>query len=209
VECPGTPYEFFCPPSFVDTPAACWTCKHLWCPFCWGRLVAKETYDRFRQIDKAHFANHWIAEIRACEYLPYTLSDKAIRQQISSAAARFARQQKLGSSPGVFKLTTVEPAGPGCRVVVRIAALVTPKIMKLRPATTTPALEVVYHRTYGKNYELAKLVGRVCEYPFELLFQPAEEVKRVLGLREGLRLMSSSGLLRERRKPDEEDEQDD
>ena len=118
-----------------------------------------------------------------------------------AAAQGVCRKLKLvTTSPGLFKLTTVEPADAGCRVTVRVLAFVPLKFTKKRLPATSPELDVVYHRLYGKNYELAKLVGRVCEYPFELLFQPAEEVKRVLDLRSGLRLMASSGWLRHKTK---------
>lgn len=203
-----TPYNFICPPSFVETTQAFWTCRDIWCPFCWGRLVALATYERLRHIDKVYFQTHLIAEVRAHEFISYDLPDEQIRERISTAAQRVCRQLKLlTTSPGLFKLTTVEPTDSGCRVTVRVIAFVTPKFAEKRRATTSPELDVVYQKLYGANYEFAKLVGRVCEYPFELLFQPAAEVKRVLELRQGLRLMSSSGVFRERTKPDEQEDE--
>jgi hypothetical protein len=171
-------------------------------------MVALDTYERFHRLDQIHFTHHLLAEVRAYEYLSYDLPDKRLQQLISTAAQRVCRQLKLlTTSPGLFKLTTVEPTDSGCRVTVRVIAFVTPKFAKKRRATTSPELDVVYHKLYGANYEFAKLVGRVCEYPFELLFQPAAEVKRVLELRQGLRLMSSSGVFRERTKPDEQEDE--
>lgn len=100
-----------------------------------------------------YFQTHLIAEVRAYEYLSYDLPEKRLRQLISTAAQRVCRQLKLlTTSPGLFKLTTVEAADSGCRVTVRALAFVPLNFTKKRRSTTSPELNVVNHRLYGANY---------------------------------------------------------
>lgn len=110
--------------------------------------MALATYERLRHIDKVYFQTHLIAEVRAREFSSYDLPEKRLRQLISTAAQRVCRQLKLlTTSPGLFKLTTVEPTDYGCRVKVRVLAFVPLNFAKKHPATTSPELDLAGDQT--------------------------------------------------------------
>lgn len=199
--CRDLPKYRVCPPSFVSVFKSYYTCQYLWCPFCWARMVAADLLKSLANVPESVFAECYLAEVRAYEYLPEALDNDQLRKLISTAAKRTEAQLLPMKSLGSFKLTTLEPSNSGWRVRCRILSFIPLKNADKSQQTTSPTYEVVYHRTYGKHHELAKIVGRVCEYPFELLFQPAVQVKRALELRTGLRLMSYSGILRGKNSP--------
>ncbi|WP_145096477.1 hypothetical protein [Anatilimnocola aggregata] len=196
-DCRRLPDKTFCPPSFVNTDAKHWTCKSLWCPFCWGRLVAAAQWQRMRKVGPYYFARQQLLEAVNTQYVePFSQPLENIRLLLSGACKALVATLGAAKSPGTLRLAVLEPTTAGWKVEARVLAFVPLNFTEKCVETASPGLSVVYHRTYGKKHEMAKLVGRHCEYPFGLLTRPAAEVKQVLELREGLRLMSSTGVFR-------------
>lgn len=199
------PLRQYCLPGFANYECklnSC--CLRYWCPFCWGREVVSNVFNKFHSVlyGKTDQANRkpeqygLISSRQVYRLSKAVFTAKKALDWVRNGKSGVLRVANEVPNVGSTTLYTLEPEGDRWRIEVRGLTLVFPgKFADLLP---TPGLNLswCYYRPPVRKSCLAVVVGRSCSYPKGLLTEPAAEIAKTLAARRRSRLLTSYGLLR-------------
>lgn len=193
-----------CPPPFTYTWEESRTCRNAHvCPFCWSRLVTRATYDRLVWAMFGH-DHAYTVDAKTGKSVPAVsqrwdvidaVSRTFLKELASPELLLFELSKGLGSvhqffrnhALGAYALSTVEPEPSGGWWVVRRGLVVVRPDLSV--ALPEPTELLSYRRLSGPatHEDLARIVGRVCQYPAGLLTADAAEALKIIKARQGHR----------------------
>lgn len=213
-----------CPPGSVGTNQPMRPCRRArTCPFCWGREVVVDAYQRLEYgVFGTTELTRYNEATKKREHVPPRLMD-LIEIKTAQHIATLAESVELAANPAAFlrgmpahggyALSTIEPAEDGWRVTRRGLALVDPSCALSEACVQTAnqrweQVQVVdgvplrhdIRRTYAgiQRKNLVFAVGRTCMYPADLLRGDLQRVMEIMEASRNKRFSVYYGILRNR-----------